>query len=509
MRGHGAVNSRCAVEVGIDDISEKLNVDPISFRLANLLPPNSATITGFRVTSIGMRECLERVMAESGWKDKFRKLPLGHGIGIGCGFFISGSGLPIHWDPNKFPHATVHLKIDMDGGVTVHTGAADIGQGSDTVVAQSVAEVLGLPLDMIRIKSRETDTSPVDLGSYSSRVTFMNANAAISAAMEIRNKLLDATSKITGAPLKKLVIGDRRIFRKDDPAVGVSYLEALHKSQEEIGALVASGAYRTPPMGRAHKGAGAGLAPAYSFSAYVAEVKVDIETGQTKVKKVWAAHDCGKALNPLAVKGQIIGSCHMGMGQVLSEEMRYGRTGNLMNTDLLDYKIPSVHEMPEVVPIIVESNDPEGPFGAKEAGEGPLLPILPAVCNAVYDAIGIRCDELPITPDRLYKNIEKKCRKLKIQDPLDLPSPRLELSELQLTLEKRASEHKIRDIKRRNESKIEPYHNGALFGLDPTIPPDEIDDSWKVSVLPSEDYLQNPRLAGRAWLHAERRHRSD
>jgi hypothetical protein len=180
-----------------------------------------------------------------------------------------------------------------------------------------------------------------------------------------------------------------------------------------------------------------------------------------------------------------------------------------MNTDLLDYKIPSVHEMPEVVPIIVESNDPEGPFGAKEAGEGPLLPILPAVCNAVYDAIGIRCDELPITPDRLYKNIEKKCRKLKITDPLDLPSPRLELSELQLTLEKRASEHKIRDIKRRNESKIEPYHNGALFGLDPTIPPDEIDDSWKVSVLPSEDYLQNPRLAGRAWLHTERRHRSD
>ena len=335
MRGHGAVNSRCAVEVGIDDLSEKLQVDPISFRLANLLPPNSATITGFRVTSIGMRECLERVMKESGWKDKFRKMPLGHGIGIGCGFFISGSGLPIHWDPNKFPHATVHLKIDMDGGVTVHTGAADIGQGSDTVVAQSVAEVLGLPLDMIRIKSRETDTSPVDLGSYSSRVTFMNANAAISAAMKIRQELLVSTSEITEAPIEKLVFGDRRIFRKDDPAVGVSYLEALHKAQEERGALVASGAYRTPPMGRAHKGAAAGLAPAYSFSAYVAEVKVDVETGQTKVEKVWAAHDCGKALNPLAVKGQIIGSCHMGMGQVLSEEMRYGRSGNLMNTCLL------------------------------------------------------------------------------------------------------------------------------------------------------------------------------
>jgi 4-hydroxybenzoyl-CoA reductase alpha subunit len=509
MRGHGAVNSRCAVEVGIDDLSEQLSVDPITFRLANLLPPHSATITGFRVTSIGMRECLERVKEASGWDEKFRQLPLGKGIGIGCGFFISGSGLPIHWDPNKFPHATVHLKIDMDGGVTVHTGAADIGQGSDTVVAQSVAEVLGLPLDMIRVRSRDTDTSPVDLGSYSSRVTFMNANAAISAAMKIRQELIDATVIITDAPAKKLVIGDRRIFRKDDPAVGVSYLEALHKAQEEKGALVASGAYRTPPMGRAHKGAAAGLAPAYSFSAYVAEVEVDPETGQTKVQEVWAAHDCGKALNPLSVKGQIIGSCHMGMGQVLSEEMRYGRNGHLMNPDLLDYKIPSIHEMPNVTPIIVESNDPEGPFGAKEAGEGPLLPILPAVCNAVYDAIGIRTHNLPITPDKMFKAIEKKCKLLSIDDPLDLTSPSLEYSELQSTLEARAKNHAQRDIDRRLNENIEAYHNGALFGKDPTIPPDEVDENWTVSVLPSKEYLSNPRLAGKAWLHTERRHRGD
>jgi len=509
MRGHGAVNSRCAVEVGMDDLAEQLAVDPITLRLANLLPPHSATITGFRVTSIGMRECLERVRAASGWDDKFRKMPLGKGIGIGCGFFISGSALPIHWDPKKFPHATVHLKIDMDGGVTVHTGAAEIGQGSDTVIAQSVAEVLGLPLDMIRIKSRDTDTSPIDLGSYSSRVTFMNANAAISAAMGIRDELLDATVEITGAERNKLVIGDRRIFAKNDPAVGVSYLEALHKAQEDRGALVSSGAYRTPPMGRTHKGAAAGLAPAYSFSAYVAEVSVDIETGQTKVDKVWAAHDCGKALNPLAVKGQIIGSCHMGMGQVLSEEMRYLRTGHLMNPDLLDYKIPSVHEMPEVVPIIVESNDLEGPFGAKEAGEGPLLPILPAVCNAVYDAIGVRTAELPITPDRMHRMIENRCRAEKIVDPLDLASPRLEHSALQDTLDARANAHTERDIERRLDDEREPYHNGALFGLDPTVPPDEFDPRWAVTILPSEEYLTTPRLAGSAWKHTERRHRGE
>ena len=509
MRGHGAVNSRCAVEVGLDDLAEKLSVDPITLRLANLLPPHSATITGFRVTSIGMRECLERVKEESGWESKFRKLPLGKGIGVGCGFFISGSGLPIHWDPNKFPHATVHLKIDMDGGVTVHTGAADIGQGSDTVVAQSVAEVLGLPLDLIRIKSRNSDTSPVDLGSYSSRVTFMNANAAISASMEIRERLLQAASEITGSEKNEMIVGDRRIFVKRDPAIGVSYLEALHKAQEDRGALVSSGSYRTPPMGKTHKGAAAGLAPAYSFSAYVSEVTVDVETGKVAVDRVWAAHDCGKAINPLAVNGQIIGSCHMGMGQVLSEEMRYGRNGHLMNPDLLDYKIPSVHEMPEVIPIIVESNDPEGPFGAKEAGEGPLLPILPAVCNAVYDAIGIRTNELPMTPEKVYKMIERRCKSEGVSDPTNLSCPTLEYSELQEELKRRSIKHTHRDKERRLSDDRDDYHNGALFGLDPTVAPDEIDPRWEVRVVPEEDYLEEPRLAGSAWKHTERRHSGD
>ncbi|MEC7694659.1 MAG: molybdopterin cofactor-binding domain-containing protein, partial [Candidatus Thermoplasmatota archaeon] len=218
---------------------------------------------------------------------------------------------------------------------------------------------------------------------------------------------------------------------------------------------------------------------------------------------------CGKALNPLAVKGQIIGSCHMGMGQVLSEEMRYGRNGHLMNPDLLDYKIPSVHEMPEVIPIIVESNDPEGPFGAKEAGEGPLLPILPAVCNAVYDAVGVRASELPITPERVHKMIEKRCKSEGVSDPLDLECPRLNHSDLQDTLEERAKEHSERDRSRRLDEDISDYHNGALFGLDPTIPPDEADPNWEIRVVPGEDYLESPRLAGSAWKHTERRHRGD
>ncbi|MDP6640358.1 MAG: molybdopterin-dependent oxidoreductase, partial [Candidatus Poseidoniaceae archaeon] len=348
-----------------------------------------------------------------------------------------------------------------------------------------------------------------DLGSYSSRVTFMNANAAISAAMKIRSSLIEAAAEITSASSDSLVIGDRRIYARNDPAVGVSYLEALHKAQEDIGALVSSGAYRTPPMGNTHKGAAAGLAPAYSFSAYVAEVEVDVETGQTKVVEVWAAHDCGRALNPLAVEGQIIGSCHMGMGQVLSEEMVYGRSGNLRNANLLEYKIPTIHEMPKVTPIIVESNDPEGPFGAKEAGEGPLLPILPAVVNAIYDASGIRVDELPVTPDRLYKKIERKVKSEGLTGPLQLPNPSLQYSELQDKLVARANSHGQRDNKRKLNSERAPYHNGALFGLEPTEVPESQVDDWVISVTPSKDYLSSPRPAGSAWKHIERRHREE
>jgi len=506
MRGHGAVNTRCAVEVGLDDIAEQLAVDPIDLRLANLLPPHSRTISGFRITSNGMREALRRVKEESGWDEKFRKMPLGKGIGIGCGFFISGSGLPIHWDPNRFPHATVHIQVDMDGGVTVHTGAADIGQGSTTAVAQVVSEVLALPLDMIHVRSHESDTSPVDLGSYSSRVTFMNCNAAIRAAMEIREALLNAAWDMLGYHPTTLVMVDRRIVYKHDPSIGVSYLQALHKAQEDKGALIARGAYRSPPMGGVHKGAAAGLAPAYSFSAYVAEVDVDVETGLVKCTRVWAAHDCGKALNPLAVEGQIIGSCHMGLGQVLSEQMVYGRTGHLQNANLLQYQIPSVHEMPHVTPIIVESSDPEGPFGAKEAGEGPLLPILPAVCNAVYDAVGVRPSSLPLTPDVVWADIQKRMKAEDVEDPLDLESPRLTHSPLQATLAARADEHHTRDRARQRTEDTSPYVNGVLFGFDPTRPIDEQLEGWAAIDDPDPESMAEMGYAGRAWLKQEQRH---
>jgi 4-hydroxybenzoyl-CoA reductase subunit alpha len=408
MRGHGSVNPRYCTETLIDMAAVELGIDPCELRLRNFLPSNTLTpFHKFRITSNGIREGLAEAMKRSDWKNKWGKLPYGHGIGVGCAWYISGSALPIHW--NKLPQSTVHLKIDMDGGVTVHSLAAEIGQGSDTMLAQCVAEVLGCDMDRVHVKSQTTDTAPIDLGSYSSRVTFMAGNAARAAAEEIRHKLTDAAAKLTGQRGQYFDFVNEEIVCRSKPDVKVSFMEALHEAQAEVGALVASGSYQAPPLGTTFKGSNAGLSPSYSFSAFIAEVKVDPETGFVQPIKIWAAHDCGKALNPMAVEGQIEGSVHMGLGQALSEQLRY-RGGQLLNGNFLDYKIPTPFDTPEIEAIIVESHDPEGPFGAKECGEGALAPVIPAIGNAIYDAVGVRMFEVPMTPDRVLKAIEAKAR---------------------------------------------------------------------------------------------------
>jgi 4-hydroxybenzoyl-CoA reductase subunit alpha len=407
MRGHGAVNSRCSLEVLLDEAAQELGLDPFDIRSKNLMPPYSHTVNDFRITSNGLQECMDAVRQASRWDERWRRLPLGQGLGLGCGFYISGSNLPIHWDIPGMPQSTVHLKIDWDGGVTVHTGAAEIGQGSDTVAAMVVAEVLGIPLDRVRVYSQDSDMAPVDLGSYSSRVTFMMGNAARKAAEQVRAELQRAAADLTGAQPELFVCQDDAVVNQANPAMRVSFLDAVRKSMDHKGALVARGSFNSTKMGGSFKGATAGLAPAYSMNAYVAEVEVDLETAQWRCTKVWAAHDCGKVLNRLSVEGQIEGSIHMGLGQVASESLEY-RGAHLRNPNFLDYKIPTSLEMPEVEVFLIESNDAEGPFGAKEAGEGPLLPILPAVVNAIHDAVGIRMHELPVTPDRLFDAMQRQ-----------------------------------------------------------------------------------------------------
>ncbi len=406
MRAHGGTNIRYSIEVALDELAEQLAIDPFVLRERNALPPHSVTVNQFRITSTSFLRCLAAVRERSHWVDRWRKLPYGEGVGLGCGFYISGSNSPIHFTP-KMPQCTVHLKADMDGGIAVHCMQADIGQGSNTLLAAIVAEVIGVGLDRVHVTAVDSDVSPVDIGSYSSRVTFMMGNAARQAAEALRDRLLEAAQELTGYPVEALRVGVERIEVAHRPDVGVTYLEALHRAIETSGALQTTGAYTSPPIGGSFKGARAGTAPAYSFAAYVAKVSVDSETGVFRAEKIWAAFDCGRPLNRLAVEGQIEGSIHMGLGQFIGEAMEYRGT-RLLNPALLDYKIPMPQQMPEVECLLVGEDDPEGPFGAKEAGEGPLVATLPAVANALHDAAGIRCYDLPVTPDKVLKAIERR-----------------------------------------------------------------------------------------------------
>ena len=410
QRGHGSVNSRFAFESLLDSLAVELNLDPVAIRARNYLNPNTRTVNDLRVTSYGLPECIEKVVERSRFLEKRGRLPYGHGVGLACSHYVSGAARSII--RSRMPHSNVFIKVDIDGGVTVFTGTAEIGQGCDTVQAMIVAEVLGVNLERVRVKSADSDLTPLDLGSYSSRVTFMAGNAAMQAALQVKEKILTAAAESLGVPKDRLEIRNERVYERDRPDHGMSFDEAVYAAMENLGGtLLGKGSY-TPPeeaQGGRYKGAGVGPSPAYSYSAQVAEVKVDPETGRVRVLKVWAAHDCGRALNPMAVEGQIEGSVSMGLGQALSERVMVHQ-GRIMNPSFLEYKTLGGLDHPDIEAIIVESVDPEGPFGAKEAGEGSLAAVIPAVANAVYDAVGVRIDELPLKPERILESIRRSWR---------------------------------------------------------------------------------------------------
>lgn len=366
------------------------------------MPSNTLTAGQYRITSNGSRESLLKVMEQSQWKERYGKLPFGHGLGVGCGFFISGSALPII--RNELPQSVVHLKVDFDGRVLVTSGASDIGQGSDTMLAMIVAEVLGISMDKIFVLAADTLLTPVDLGSYSSRVTFMAGNAAKMAAENLKKEIINSVVARKEISADELNLADDCVF-SNDRKIELTWNEAIDFTIAHRGAINVSGKYISPKLGGDFKGSGAGLSPSYSFGAVVTEVKVDPETGAVKVLNIWGAHDCGKAINPLAVEGQLEGSWHMGLGQAMSEQVKYFN-GLLINSNFLDYKIPTSLDTPPIHTNIIETADPEGPFGAKECGEGAIHPIIPAVANAVFDAVGARITKLPISPEDVLQKIK-------------------------------------------------------------------------------------------------------
>jgi CO/xanthine dehydrogenase Mo-binding subunit len=360
-----------------------------------------------QVRTIGLGRCLERVIDQSGYRARCGRLPDGHGIGLAGSSYLTGAGLPIYWNP--MPHSGVQIKVDRGGGAAVFCGSTDIGQGSDSLLACVVAEELGIRPEDVRVVTADTDLTPVDLGSYSSRVTLMTGNAAIQAARRVRRPIFEAAARQLAVPVDRLRAADRRIYDAADSSRALPFADAVVLAEAQSGTLGSTGSYRPPKSVARWKGAGVGPSPTYSYSAAAVELRADRETGLIRIEKVWIAHDIGRALNPMLVLGQIEGSVYMALGEALMEEQAF-RKGRHKIPSMLDYKSPTTLEMPPVESILVETLDPEGPYGAKEVGQGPLLPVIPAVANALFDALGIHVDEVPITPEKVVAVLEGRYR---------------------------------------------------------------------------------------------------
>ena len=412
-RGHGTPQPRFGFEVHLDKAAEKLGICPGELRLKNVVEPNTVTANYLKVGSIGLRKCIEAVMEGSNFKERHRKLPFGRGLGLACSSYLTGAGLPIYW--NHMPHSGVQLKFDRSGGIAAFCGETEIGQGSDTVLAACIAEVLGVDLMDIRLCVADTDLTPVDLGSYSSRVTIMMGNAAIQAAERARELIAKAVAEKLELPVSRLVFADRRVFDAEDPEKGLDWPDAVIAAESKFGTLGTTGSYSPPRSPGKFRGAGVGPSPCYSYSACVLEVEVDPETGLYTVDHVWMAHDVGQSINAASVMGQIEGSIYMGLGEATMEESAFRRLpARLSNAlvhkfpSLLEYKSPTFLDMPKMTTYVIEDPDPNGPFGAKEVGQGPLLPMMPALANAIYDAVGVRVDQVPIGPHMILKGLDDK-----------------------------------------------------------------------------------------------------
>ncbi len=401
MRGHGIPQARFAVERQLDMIAGRIGIDPVELRLKNSIQAGEPHPAKFIINSCGFSDCLKKAAEAIGWKEKRGKLPRGRGIGIAGASFPSGVSNMSHISSGSV------VQLGQDGAVNVLSGAADIGQGAETVISQIVAEVLGVPMEDIRITAADTGITPLDPGTFGSGVTVRAGNAARLAAMEVREKLFKCVADKLKVSVEDLSAKDRFIFVPGDPDRGITLKEALKAYQyADLPMPIVGRAAWFPPATEPttlFKEDG-NFSPSYSFMAQAAEVDVNLETGQIKLLKMVTAHDCGRAINPMLVEGQLEGSVVGGMGQALYENIIVEK-GQVMNPSFLDYGFPTFLEMPEIEAIEVETDDPVGPFGAKEAGEGTQLSPAPAIVNAIYDAIGVDFKELPVTSEIILQTL--------------------------------------------------------------------------------------------------------
>ena len=425
FRGHGSPQPRFAFECLLNMICDELALDPVEVRRINSMEADYHTCNDLDIRSCRYKETLLQAVEESGFSDKYDQLPAGHGIGLSSGGFVSGAGYTIYrgqvqqhsQKPREpfqkksiFPHANAIIKISEDGTQAVlFIGAADIGQGSDTILPMIAAEALGLPADRVRIRSEDSDISPIDLGAYSSRITLMGGNAVKRAAEDVLAKLFPIAAQILDCNAEELKASDGFIFSEKDENKSMEWAEAARKYFNDNSSLIGTGWYKPPEgLGGDYKGATVGTSPAYSFSTAICELKVDISTGKVDVKKFWDFHDCGTPVNPMSVHGQVEGAVVMTTGEALMEDMVYNDRGELINPNLHEYLLMTIKDSPEIFSGIVDSYEAEGPYGAKEVGEGATVPILGAVAHAIKDATGVWIKDLPITPEKILKALTEK-----------------------------------------------------------------------------------------------------
>lgn len=407
QRGLGGVQVKMAVESLLDEAADALGMSPYELRKKNAVDSGYTAKSNIHVPHTEYKKCLDTVVERSGYLEKHKKLPFGHGVGLAGAHYSSGGSFLLY--KSYKPHSTVIIRVDTEAGVTMYTGATDIGQGSNTVLAQMVAEGLGLKdISDINVVSQDTTLAPFDQGTFDSRVTYGNGQAVGKALEKVREQLFHVIGAEMGVRADQLECKDGYVYSLYEPEKRMEFKKAVLKCTDVHGPIVGCGHY-SPPRNRAEgvQGGLTGPSPTFGFTAQVVELKVDLDTGAINIIKFYEAGDCGQPINPISVEGQVEGAIQMGIGQALYEELLVGEDGRLLNDNLREYKMPTSMDMPEIDTVTVDSFDPNHPFGAKECGEGPTCPVIPAILNAIYDAIGIRFTKVPVTPEIVLRALGK------------------------------------------------------------------------------------------------------
>jgi xanthine dehydrogenase molybdenum-binding subunit len=428
VRGYGNPQSTFFIETMMDRLAVALDLDPVEFRLRNANIPNEETPQGLKITSCGMKQCLEAVAARAdigSWKLEVGRAssvqhlasnlqPPTSNLKRGIGFATTlnvGGGARIY----RSDGCGATVKVDDFGHVSLITGSTEIGQGSETVLAQIVAEVLGVKVEDVNVLNSDTDVKPWDVGVHASRTTFIAGNAAHIAAVDARRQLFETAAEMLKAAPEKLVARNGHIFVADGNSPISNSLElgkvARARHFREGGKVIIGEGWYDPPTKLVDKDTYKGnISATYGFGAQMAEVEVDTETGKVRVLRLVCANDVGRAINPMAVEGQMEGGVQMGLGYALTEEVIV-KEGRVLNPDFLDYRLFTSADMPEIESIIIETDDPMGPFGAKGVGEMGGTPTAAAIANAIYDAVGIRMTQTPMTPERVLKALDERNNK--------------------------------------------------------------------------------------------------